>query len=141
MAFPWGGMENPCLTFVSPVLVVGDKSLSNVIAHEISHSWTGNGVTNQDWGNLWVNEGFTVFLERKIIELVYGEDMMLLEAVKGEKGLEVQIKSYGLENNYSKLHPDFTDVYFILKIRSTQTMVSLWFLMKRDSYSYITCSL
>ena len=63
-SFPYGGMENPNLTFVTPALLAGDCSMSNVIGHEISHSWTGNLVTNKNWGNFWVNEGFTKFMER-----------------------------------------------------------------------------
>lgn len=81
-------MENPCLTFVTPTLLAGDRSLVNVIAHEvrnrnclfmrkfahqISHSWTGNLVTNCNWEHFWLNEGFTVFLERKIIGKLNGE--------------------------------------------------------------------
>ena len=65
-SFPFGGMENPNLTFVTPALLAGDKSMSNVIGHEISHSWTGNLVTNKNWKNFWVNEGFTKFMERKL---------------------------------------------------------------------------
>jgi leukotriene-A4 hydrolase len=65
-SFPFGGMENPCLTFVTPTLLAGDKSLADVIAHEIAHSWTGNLVTNQTWNHSWLNEGWTVWLERKI---------------------------------------------------------------------------
>lgn len=83
--FPYGGMENPNLTFVTPSLLAGDKSLVNVIAHEITHSWTGNLVTNSNWENFWVNEGFTRFVERKILEKVYGEDMFLVEACQGYK--------------------------------------------------------
>jgi leukotriene-A4 hydrolase len=63
-SFPYGGMENPCLTFVTPTLIAKDKSLTNVIGHEIAHSWTGNLVTNCNWENFWLNEGFTMFLER-----------------------------------------------------------------------------
>lgn len=66
-SFPYGGMENPCLTFVTPTLLAGDRSLTNVVAHEIAHSWTGNLVTNASWEHFWLNEGWTVFLERKII--------------------------------------------------------------------------
>ncbi|CAG9766424.1 unnamed protein product [Ceutorhynchus assimilis] len=65
-SFPYGGMENPCLTFVTPTLLAGDRSLANVIAHEIAHSWTGNLVTNRNFEHFWLNEGFTVFIERKI---------------------------------------------------------------------------
>ena len=72
-SFPFGGMENPCLTFATPTLLTHDKSLANVIAHEISHSWTGNLVTNTNFEHFWLNEGFTVFLERKILGILKGE--------------------------------------------------------------------
>lgn len=65
-SFPVGGMENPLLTFASPSIIVGDKSSVNVANHELAHSWTGNLVTNINWNNFWLNEGFTVFLERRI---------------------------------------------------------------------------
>lgn len=65
-SFPIGGMENPLLTFASPTIIVGDKSQVYVATHEIGHSWSGNQVTCKDWQNFWLNEGFTVFLERKI---------------------------------------------------------------------------
>jgi leukotriene-A4 hydrolase len=59
-SFPYGGMENPCLTFVTPTLLTGDRSATNVVAHEIAHSWTGNLVTNSTWEHFWLNEGWTV---------------------------------------------------------------------------------
>ncbi|XP_014361962.2 leukotriene A-4 hydrolase isoform X2 [Papilio machaon] len=65
-SFPYGGMENPCLTFVTPTLLAGDRSQADVIVHEIMHSWTGNLVTNKNFEHFWLNEGFTVFLERKV---------------------------------------------------------------------------
>jgi len=65
-SFPMGGMENPLLTFASPTIITGDKSQVDVAIHEIAHSWTGNEVTCQDWENFWLNEGWTVFIERKI---------------------------------------------------------------------------
>ena len=110
MNFPFGGMENPCLTFVNPVLIAGDKSIANVIAHEIAHSWTGNGVTNKDWDNFWVNEGFTVFLERKISEIVNGEDLARLEAKVGFAELEVAIEYFGKDHDYTRLIPNYTDI-------------------------------
>jgi leukotriene-A4 hydrolase len=73
-SFPYGGMENPCLTFVTPTLLAGDRSLASVVAHEIAHSWMGNGVTNKTWAHFWMNEGFTVFVERKILAKKYGQD-------------------------------------------------------------------
>lgn len=71
-SFPFGGMENPCLTFLTPTILAGDKSLATVVAHEISHSWTGNLVTNKNWEHFWVNEGFTMFLEGKIAGRMFG---------------------------------------------------------------------
>lgn len=65
-SFPYGGMENPCLTFATPTLLAGDRSLADVIAHEIAHSWTGNLVTNHTWAHFWLNEGWTMWLQRKI---------------------------------------------------------------------------
>eukprot|EP00281_Chroomonas_sp_CCMP1168_P023467 CAMPEP_0206228258 /NCGR_PEP_ID=MMETSP0047_2-20121206/9075_1 /ASSEMBLY_ACC=CAM_ASM_000192 /TAXON_ID=195065 /ORGANISM="Chroomonas mesostigmatica_cf, Strain CCMP1168" /LENGTH=667 /DNA_ID=CAMNT_0053651493 /DNA_START=132 /DNA_END=2135 /DNA_ORIENTATION=- len=72
-SFPYGGMENPCLTFVTPTLLAGDRSLASVIAHEISHSWTGNLVTNETWEHFWLNEGWTVWLERRIMMRIRGK--------------------------------------------------------------------
>ncbi|XP_055686411.1 leukotriene A-4 hydrolase [Lutzomyia longipalpis] len=72
-SFPFGGMENPCLTFVTPTIIAGDKSLASVVAHEISHSWTGNLVTNRNFEHFWLNEGFTVFVENKINGEMYGK--------------------------------------------------------------------
>lgn len=71
-SFPFGGMENPCLTFVTPCLLAGDRSLVDVIIHEISHSWFGNLVTNASWGEFWLNEGFTMYAQRRITTEVYG---------------------------------------------------------------------
>lgn len=71
-SFPFGGMENPCLTFVTPCLLAGDRSLVDVIIHEISHSWFGNLVTNASWGEFWLNEGFTMYAQRRISTEVYG---------------------------------------------------------------------
>ena len=108
--FPYGGMENPNLTFVTPSLLAGDKSLVNVIAHEITHSWTGNLVTNSNWENFWVNEGFTRFVERKILEKFYGEDMFLVEAYQGYKELVKTVNDYGHDHTFTSLTPILTDV-------------------------------
>jgi aminopeptidase N len=70
-SFPYGGMENPRLTFATPTILAGDKSLVSLIAHELAHSWSGNLVTNATWRDFWLNEGFTTFLERRILEAVY----------------------------------------------------------------------
>jgi leukotriene-A4 hydrolase len=105
-SFPYGGMENPTLTFVTPSLVVGDKSLVYVISHEISHSWTGNLVTNANWENFWLNEGFTTFLQRKISMLKYGTDMALLEAQIGQDSLDGDIGKLGVDHSFTSLQPE-----------------------------------
>jgi aminopeptidase N len=74
-SFPFGGMENPRLTFVSPTLLVGDRSLVSVVAHELAHSWSGNLVTNGSWDDFWLNEGFTVYFENRIMESLYGKEI------------------------------------------------------------------
>jgi leukotriene-A4 hydrolase len=73
-------MENPCLTFATPTLLAGDRSLADVIAHEIAHSWTGNLVTNHTWAHFWLNEGWTVWLERKIASRLKGVEHGKLSA-------------------------------------------------------------
>lgn len=73
-SFPFGGMENPRLTFATPTIITGDRSLVSLIAHELAHSWSGNLVTNATWNDFWLNEGFTVYFEQRIMEAVYGRD-------------------------------------------------------------------
>lgn len=82
-SFPFGGMENPRVTFATPTVIAGDKSLVALIAHELAHSWSGNLVTNATWSDLWLNEGFTVYVERRIVEEVYGRNFEEMEAVLG----------------------------------------------------------
>ena len=74
-SFPFGGMENPRLTFATPTVLAGDRSLVSLIAHELAHSWSGNLVTNATWSDFWLNEGFTTYIERRIVEEVYGADV------------------------------------------------------------------
>ena len=88
-SFPFGGMENPCLTFATPTLLSGDKSNADVIAHEIAHSWTGNLVTNVNFEHFWLNEGFTVFTERKIVGRMHGEPARHFSAILRWKDLTV----------------------------------------------------
>jgi aminopeptidase N len=82
-SFPFGGMENPKLTFATPTILAGDRSLVSLIAHELAHSWSGNLVTNATWHDFWLNEGFTTYLERRIIEDLYGADRADMESVLG----------------------------------------------------------
>ncbi len=73
-SFPFGGMENPRLTFATPTIIAGDRSLTGLVAHELAHSWSGNLVTNASWESIWLNEGFTVYIEQRLMEEIYGED-------------------------------------------------------------------
>lgn len=87
-SFPYGGMENPRLTFATPTLLAGDRSLVSVIAHELAHSWSGNLVTNAEWADFWLNEGFTTYCERRIAERVFGTDWAEMEWALGFQTLE-----------------------------------------------------
>jgi aminopeptidase N len=92
-SFPFGGMENPCLTFATPTILAGDKSLVALVAHELAHSWSGNLVTNATWSDFWLNEGFTVYLERRILEKVYGRKREEMEAALGRRELDREMAS------------------------------------------------
>jgi len=94
-SFPMGGMENPLLTFASPTVIVGDKSQVYVATHEMAHSWTGNEVTCQNWENFWINEGFTVFIERHVSSEIHGVDFGQVEALLGNTSLVNTIESFG----------------------------------------------
>jgi aminopeptidase N len=87
-SFPFGGMENPMLTFATPTIIAGDRSLTALIAHELAHSWSGNLVTNAVWDDFWLNEGFTVYFEKRICEKIYGKDYAEMLALLGRQDLE-----------------------------------------------------
>ncbi len=93
-SFPFGGMENPRLTFATPTVIAGDKSLVSLIAHEMAHSWSGNLVTNATWSDFWLNEGFTVYIERRIVEELYGTRRAEMEAALGYRDLQDELKSH-----------------------------------------------
>ena len=90
-SFPYGGMENPRLSFMTPTLIAGDKSLTNVVAHELAHSWSGNLVTNSNWRDAWLNEGFTSYVENRVMEDLYGEGRAVMEQVLDLAGLKRDI--------------------------------------------------
>jgi leukotriene-A4 hydrolase len=101
-AFPFGGMENPRLTFATPTILAGDRSLVSLIAHELAHSWSGNLVTNATWRDSWLNEGFTTYCEQRIVEQVFGLERSMLERELDRHGLEEEMK--GLEPWQQVLH-------------------------------------
>jgi hypothetical protein len=86
-AFPFGGMENPRLTFATPTILAGDRSLVSLIAHELAHSWSGNLVTNATWSDFWLNEGFTSYFENRIMEEVYGAEYARMLESLSRRGL------------------------------------------------------
>jgi leukotriene-A4 hydrolase len=90
-SFPFGGMENPRLTFATPTIIAGDRSLVALVAHELAHSWSGNLVTNATWADFWLNEGFTVYFENRIMEAVYGRERALMEQSLGWQDLQETI--------------------------------------------------
>ena len=90
-SFPFGGMENPRLTFVTPTILAGDKSLVSLVAHELAHSWSGNLVSNATWSDFWLNEGFTVYVENRIQEAVFGRERALMEATLEVQELEAEL--------------------------------------------------
>lgn len=104
-SFPFGGMENPLLTFASPTIITGDKSQVYVATHEIAHSWTGNDVTCKNWEHFWLNEGFTVFEERKVSAKLHGKDFAMVEALLGNSSMYTDMINYGVKNPFSSLHP------------------------------------
>ena len=105
-SFPFGGMENPRLTFATPTVIAGDKSLVALVAHELAHSWSGNLVTNATWRDFWLNEGFTVYLERRILEEVFGRPRVDMEATLDHQVLAEELAR--LDPPDQILHIDLT---------------------------------
>jgi leukotriene-A4 hydrolase len=91
-SFPFGGMENPRLTFLTPTFIAGDKSLVSLIAHELAHSWSGNLVTNANWESIWLNEGFTTYVQSRIVEAAYGVERERMETSLSERDLLAELK-------------------------------------------------
>ena len=129
-SFPFGGMENPRLTFVTPTILAGDRSLTALVAHELAHSWSGNLVTNKTWDDFWLNEGFTVYFERRIMEQMEGKDYANMLALLGKQDLEHTVNTLGhthkdthLKLNLAQRDPDdgMTDIayekgFFLLRL-------------------------
>lgn len=115
-SFPIGGMENPRLTFATPTILAGDKSLVSLISHELAHSWSGNLVTNATWSDFWLNEGFTVYVERRIQEQLYG---------KQRSEMEFAIEIAELKAEMAKLEPKDQHLFVNLKGRDPEEGVTL----------------
>ncbi|WP_250317997.1 M1 family metallopeptidase [Pedobacter sp. B4-66] len=112
-SFPFGGMENPNLTFITPTVIAGDRSLVSIISHELAHSWSGNLVTNATWNDFWLNEGFTNYFERRIDEEIFGKQEAEMQEEFAKKALEDAVKEMGdtskdiyLKTEYAGRNPD-----------------------------------
>ncbi len=106
--FPIGGMENPRLTFATPTIIAGDRSLVNLIAHELAHSWSGNLVTNATWNDFWLNEGFTVYFERRITERMLGKSYTDMLWELGYQDLVTEVSEMGESSKDTRLKLDLT---------------------------------
>ncbi len=112
-AFPFGGMENPMLTFATPTIIAGDKSLVSLVAHELAHSWSGNLVTNSTWDDFWLNEGFTVYFEQRIMEAVFGRETSEMLAQLSRQDLDATMDEIS-----KSAHPEDTKLKLALAGRS-----------------------
>ena len=108
-SFPFGGMENPRLTFATPTIIAGDRSLISLVAHELAHSWSGNLVTNATWDDFWLNEGFTVYFERRIMESISGKEYADMLAVLGYQDLLETVVDLGDTSSATKLKLNLKD--------------------------------
>ncbi len=107
-SFPYGGMENPRMTFLTPTVLAGDRSLVDVVAHELAHSWSGNLVTNATMEHFWLNEGATTWAERRILEALHGSDAAILAWAIGESGLRKAFERFGADSPLTRLRTDLS---------------------------------
>lgn len=108
-SFPFGGMENPEVTFATPTIIAGDKSLVSLLAHELAHSWSGNLVTNDTWNDFWLNEGFTTYFERRIMESIEGKEYADMLKVLGYQDLQEELNSFGANHADTRLRLDLVN--------------------------------
>jgi aminopeptidase N len=107
-SFPFGGMENPNLTFLTPTVMAGDRSLTSLLAHELGHSWSGNLVNNASWDETWLNEGFTTYVEHRIGEEVFGVDEAKMQDVLSRKVLKNNVDELGIDSPDTRLKIDLS---------------------------------
>lgn len=146
-SFPFGGMENPRLTFATPTILAGDRSLVALIAHELAHSWSGNLVTNATWDDFWLNEGFTVYFEQRIMEAIYGRQYSEMLARLTLDGLLEEIKQLDARDTWLKLNlagrnPDdgmtaiaYDKGYFFLRMMEETTGREKWDAFLKDYFT------
>ncbi len=105
-SFPFGGMENPRITFATPTVLAGDKSLVGLLAHELAHSWSGNLVTNATWADFWLNEGVTTYIENRIVEELYGKEVAEMQVLLGQRELRKEAGDPKMRPEDTRLHLD-----------------------------------
>jgi leukotriene-A4 hydrolase len=145
-SFPFGGMENPRLTFATPTILAGDRSLVNLVAHELAHSWSGNLVTNATWNDFWLNEGFTVYFERRIMEEIAGRKYSEMLALLGFQDLEATVAELPPRDTHLFLDltgrdPDeaatklpYEKGYFLLRLLEERVGRAKWDVFLRDYF-------
>jgi aminopeptidase N len=129
-SFPYGGMENPRMTFLTPTVIAGDRSLVDVVVHELAHSWTGNLVTNATIDHFWLNEGFTVWAERRILEALHGPEIAALAWAIGEASLQESLERFGAGSPLTRLRTDLAgldpdDAYSSIPYEKGSRLVAL----------------
>ncbi len=129
-SFPYGGMENPRLVFLTPTLIVGDRSMVSVVAHELAHSWTGNLVTNATWEDFWLNEGWTVYAERRLLEVLEGEPYAQLHGAVRREGMLEDMRIFGMDSaptrlKFSQKDMDPDDVFSMVPYEKGCSFLSL----------------
>jgi len=97
-SFPFGGMENPRLTFLTPTSILGTRGQTSLITHELAHAWTGNLITNSSWQDFWLNEGWTTYAESRITEILEGKDAQDLQAAYAAKNLLTLMERIGMDS-------------------------------------------
>ena len=146
-SFPFGGMENPRLTFATPTILAGDRSLVALVAHELAHSWSGNLVTNATWNDFWLNEGFTVYFEQRIMEAVYGRRYSEMLAKLTLDGLQRELVQLKARDTWLKLdlagrNPDdgmtaiaYDKGYFFLRMLEEKVGREKWDAFLKDYFN------
>ncbi len=109
-SFPYGGMENPRLTFLTPTVIVGDRSYTHLVTHEMAHSWTGNLITNATWEDFWLNEGWTTYVQMRIDEILQGRDYAQMKIELGRGSMFADMQRFGMDSKHTKLNYDMSGV-------------------------------
>ncbi len=109
-SFPYGGMENPRLTFLTPTVIVGNRSYTHLVTHEMAHSWTGNLITNATWEDFWLNEGWTTYVQMRIDEILQSRDYAQMKIELGRGSMFADMRRFGMESEHTRLNYDMSGV-------------------------------